>query len=223
MKKVVIFLLLVSVVAICNAQIVERNSNGDYRVVIEEEKWQGVGVVAEEEAWFYIKFFPEAISNPNSLISVEKSERIMKITGLFKALKKVEEKNILFNPNENKIVFVEEEEEKEEKSFILVFALASVLLMFASNISFKMKNSFWGSAAFAAAFVAAAAFAVAAAVAVAVAVAAAAAFAAAVAAAVAVAVAVAVAADINNKGYKFFVTIYYIFMSAYFIFIFLGI
>jgi len=203
MKKVVIFLLLVSVVAICNAQIVEKNSSGDYRVALEQEEWQKTGIRAEEEVWDYTEFFPEAIANPNSRISVEESERIVKMTGLFKALKEVEEKGIIFNSDENKITFIEPEKEEEE-SFVLIFAFVSVFFMLIANILFKIKNSFFAAAA---------------------AVAAAAAFVAAAAAAFVTAVTAAafVTGDINNKGYKVFVIIYYIFMAAYFIFMFLGI
>ena len=127
---------------VCNAQVeLEVNKSGVYRAKQEAQDFVASNIVAEPEALKYIERFSEAISSPYSLILVEKSEKIIKMTGFFEVLKEVNEKAILFNSNENKVVFVEINEERKEKSFLLIFGLISITLMILSNILIRRKRN----------------------------------------------------------------------------------
>jgi hypothetical protein len=199
MKNLILILLLFFVATVCSAQVeLEANKKGKYRVKEDAQEYATSSITAEPEAIRYIESFSEAIENPNSFISIDKSEKIIKMTGLFKASKEFKEKGVLFNSDENKIVFIEKKEEREEKSFILILAIISVVLIIISNILYNKNKRDSLLATFAVAAV--------------------------VAAAAAAATATATTTENDYKNYKLAVIIYYILMMAlYFAFMFLGI
>ncbi len=212
MKNLILILLLFFVATVCSAQVeLEANKKGEYRVKEDAQEYATSSITAEPEAIRYIESFSKAIYNPNSFIVIEKSKKTIKMTGLFKALKDFKEKGILFNSDENKIVFLEKKEEREEKSFILIFVIISIILMIILNMMFKKDI---GVAAAITAFGAAAAFAAAA-------ITAGVAFIAALIGVGAALTLVFALAKNNHKKYKIAVIIYYTSMALYFIFMFL--
>lgn len=219
MKKLVAFFVIVLFTMICSAHCsaqmkLEKNNKGDYRFKTDTLEWVNTNIVAEPEAIRYIKNFSQAISAPNSFILIEKSEKILKMVGPFKALKKTTERGIYFDSSENKIVFIEKKEELEIITPLLIFGMLSVILMIISSILKKEKRAYAAltTAALAALVVALTTFIVATVITALVA-----------ATALGAALVVAATAESNHKASKIFVVIYYIIMTAYFILMFSGI
>jgi hypothetical protein len=149
MKKLALFFLMFFVVTLCSAQILEKSNQGEYRIVHEKEEiyWEKTNITFDKKSQRYIKHFFEAIQNPDSFIVVEESKKISRMTGVFKVLKEKKERGILFDSKENKVVFLEKKEEGEGKSFLLVFAIISIILMIISNIFSKKEKAHVAAAA----------------------------------------------------------------------------
>jgi|AntRauTorcE11897_2_1112592.scaffolds.fasta_scaffold53754_1 hypothetical protein len=202
MKKLLALVLFLIVATICSAQmILEKNKDGEYRLSAQSEIWKSMGITVETEAQYYIDLFDQAISNPGQEIIVEKKEEVVKLKPIFKKLVKITTKKIVYDDSSKTISFIEPKfSEKEEDSYLILFALASIVFMILSNILFKKnKIAAVAVAAAAAAVAAAAAFAV--------------------FAAFAAAAAVAVAE--SYKEYYISSIIYYILMVIYLLFLFI--
>ena len=204
-KSLFILVLLFCATAICSAQILEKSASGKYR--ISTEKWESLSITIKPEAQKYNSCFAEAILNPDKKILVERSEKILKLKLLFKAKKEVKESFIIYNSSTKQISCVELKQQKEETSYLILFGIASLILMIISNALYKKSRTM--SAVTAAVVTFFAVFAVAAAFAVAV-TAAVVTFFAAVAAAFAAAFALV---DKKHKDYKIFSIIFYIAMT----------
>ena len=192
MKKLLALVLFLIVATICSAQmILEKNKDGEYRLSAQ------------------IDLFDQAISNPGQEIIVEKKEEVVKLKPIFKKLVKITTKKIVYDDSSKTISFIEPKfSEKEEDSYLILFALASIVFMILSNILFKKIKI----AAFAFAFAAFAFAAVFAAFA---------AFAAAAVAVFAVFAAIAAFAVESYKEYYISSIIYYILMVIYLLFLFI--
>jgi hypothetical protein len=155
MKKLLALVLFLIVATICSAQmILEKNKDGEYRLSAQSEIWKSMGITVETEAQYYIDLFDQAISNPGQEIIVEKKEEVVKLKPIFRKLVKITTKKIVYDDSSKTISFIEPKfSEKEEDSYLILFALASIVFMILSNILFKKIKI----AAFAFAFAAAAA------------------------------------------------------------------
>ncbi len=143
MKNVFVFLVLLFTTMVCSAQVSLEQSKqtGKYRAEVKSpEEWEKPGIVAEEYAMKYIKYFPQATSNPDSFLLVYKWKETIKMVGPFKALKMHVEEGILFNSEKNKIFFIEKKELREERSFLFIFSILSVIFMIISSILFSINK-----------------------------------------------------------------------------------
>jgi hypothetical protein len=214
MKKLIAFFVFVFVATICSAQVeLEGNKEGVYRIKENTQEWAPSEITAEPEAVKYIDNFSQAISAPDIPILVGQSEKILKLKPVFKKLVEVEEHFIVYKEDGDSIGFFIKVKKREEPSYLILFSIASILLMVISNILFKKSCDVATLAAaftFAvtAAFVAAFTFAVTAA------------FVAAFAATFA-AFAAAFAATAAYKDYKVVFIIFYILMAIHIILLFI--
>lgn len=136
MKKLI--LLFVFLPIISSAQVpLERNWDGDYQVA---KTIDSSNVVAEEAALKYIEMFSWAVNSPGELISVERNERILKLKPVFKKLVEIEEFFIVYDSASEKISYLETKKEKEERSYLILFSIASLILMIISNIFYKKEE-----------------------------------------------------------------------------------
>ncbi len=221
MKRNILFLIILFAFA-CNAQIaLEVNNDGDYRSK-SSEGWSLTGFKASDEALPYIKSFPKAINNPNDSIFIKQSRDFKKMENLFSVLVVNKKRGILYDFDDNIVLFFEKETKEEEKSFLLVFALISTFFMVLSNILVKKRFiSFFISILFiiisfifAVLAISFSPFVVAKHLIIITSV---------FAFLSAPGALASVAAYDNFKTYKIFVSIYYIFMIMYFICMFLGV
>lgn len=136
MKKLLLVLLFVPI--ICSAQILEKSASGKYRISTgKNEKWESLNITVKPEAQKYNCCFAKAISSPNKKILVEKSEDFLKLKLLFKEKVEVKENFIVYNSKTKTINYLEFVTEKEESSYLILFSIASIILMIISNILFK--------------------------------------------------------------------------------------
>lgn len=108
-------------------EIIEISEHGDYHIKDIEIEWGNVKIKVDPMTRPYKKFFIQAITNPNCVITVEKKEKIQRMVGLFKKMIDVEKKCIMYDTNENKIIFVSLKEKQEKRSFLLLPFLISLL------------------------------------------------------------------------------------------------
>ncbi|MFP4514579.1 MAG: hypothetical protein ACLFNO_01080 [Parcubacteria group bacterium] len=141
MRNYLIMLLLLFVASSVNAQIVQKNEQGQYRVVEKKETWENTGITTDEGARDYKSFFDEAINNPGTPITVEESEKIVKMKPVFKKLVKFKKTQILYNQEDKTISLIETEPQtKEEGSYIILFPILSLVFMIISYVLFKRRN-----------------------------------------------------------------------------------
>ncbi|MDD3711324.1 MAG: hypothetical protein PHP37_01865 [Patescibacteria group bacterium] len=217
MKKLFVFFVFTFVAIICSAQVeLEGNKEGVYRVKEDTQEWAPSKITAEYEAIKYINKFSQAISSPDTPILAERSEEVLKLKLIFKKLVEVKERFIFYNSQTNNIDYIETlPAEREESSYLILFSIASILLMVVSNILFKMGKC--GFAALTAALTAlTAAFALTAGTAVAVT----AGTAVAVIAAAFVAIVASVVDDKDRKKYKVASIIFYVSIAVHIILLF---
>lgn len=149
MKKLVVLFAIAFFTTICGAQIrLEKSSNEAFRLKEDSLEWQTSNVVAEPEAVQYIESFSKAIAAPDSIIFIEITGKIIKMSGPFTSLDEVTGKGIAFNSKENKIVFVEKKEKQEVKSPLFVLGALSVVFMILANLILKKKDQFRSILAF---------------------------------------------------------------------------
>jgi hypothetical protein len=160
MKKLIAFFVFVFVATICSAQVeLEGNKEGVYRIKENTQEWAPSEITAEPEAVKYIDNFSQAISAPDIPILVGQSEKILKLKPVFKKLVEVEEHFIVYKEDGDSIGFFIKVKKREEPSYLILFSIASILLMVISNILFKKSCDVAAFAAFVAAFAAAFTFA----------------------------------------------------------------
>jgi hypothetical protein len=160
MKKLIAFFVFVFVATICSAQVeLEGNKEGVYRIKENTQEWAPSEITAEPEAVKYIDNFSQAISAPDIPILVGQSEKILKLKPVFKKLVEVEEHFIVYKEDGDSIGFFIKVKKREEPSYLILFSIASILLMVISNILFKkscdvatLAATFAVTAAFVAAF-----------------------------------------------------------------------
>lgn len=200
---------------ICNARAQSGvNKREEYRIKQSDKEWTIPATIIEPELVQHSKRVPQSIFTPDSLFITDRSEKIMKMTGLFKVLKEVKEEGFFYSSNKNRIIFIEKGPRfVEEKSFLFVPGLISLIFMVAyifllrSNYDFTFAT-IAGITAIAATIITAIT-----------ALTSATSF-------LAIFAGLAIFIAFNNrshKAYKIFTTIYFFLIVLYFIFMFLGI
>ncbi len=137
MKKTIFFLaaMLVAVTSIAQVQL-EVNEYGKYAVRVDSSI--PVETTAEPEAVKFVGYFDIAVLNPNEFISLENHRYVVRMTSIFEALKYETEYGIVYNSQDNQIVYSKNEHpEARVGSCLLIFALLSLLLMIITNIFIK--------------------------------------------------------------------------------------
>lgn len=143
MKKILFSLLmLLFSIFVCQAQVkLEVNGSGEYRAKSTPDYVES-GISADSAAMEYIDYFPQAVSNPMSIVPVGETEKIKKMTTLFKALKEIKKSGIIYDLSTNEIVLSETRALEEETSFSLIFGLISISFMILFEIFNKKKNDY---------------------------------------------------------------------------------
>ena len=141
MKKIV-FLLLFFVATMCNAQILEKNEAGEYRIAAEKNdvKLASTGILVTSGAERYAQFFSEAIDNPGTPILVQESVELIRLKPIFKKLEEVKKREIVYDNSKKTISLIKSREERESSSYVAIFSILSLILMAISNILFKNGN-----------------------------------------------------------------------------------
>lgn len=141
MKKFILAVITILVITISNAQVrLEVDQYGKYR--LKEDAFRSVEITAEQGAVKFIHSFDVAISNPYEFIPLETHKKTIKMTGLYKALKIVEETGIIYREEDEQIyLFKKDLPAAEENSCLLLFAVLSVVIMVISNIFKQSKIS----------------------------------------------------------------------------------
>ncbi len=154
MKKIVVFLsLFLSLGLIVQAQVkLERNTVGEYRVEVANKNWYPTNIVADLATLRYIKFFDEVISNPNKPILVYQKEKIIKLKPVFKKLIEVEKGELIYNQTTKKISLLVDKKREVRSSYLILFALISIMSMISSNLFFKENSGLAAAATVATAF-----------------------------------------------------------------------
>ena len=137
--KILLVMFLTFVSIVCQAQTVEKNDKGEYRVVPENSEWQPIGITAQGEAGNYPEYFSEAIANPGEPITIQEEKRVMRYRLVFKKLVKVERKQIVYDDSIGTISLVESEEQREEKSSLIIMFFLSIVSMITSNLLSRKK------------------------------------------------------------------------------------
>lgn len=144
MKKSLFILVLLFVPIICSAQIkIEKNNQGEYRQQTKISEWESANITADPRAVEYVDLFDEAISNPNTFILIERSEKMLKTTVGFTTLKEVKSIGISYDSSKNKIIFIEERKELETGFYILILAMLSVIFIIIANILYNKKEFYF--------------------------------------------------------------------------------
>lgn len=158
MKNLLVFFLFLLATTICSAQAkIQVNKEGVYKLKADTLEWVDAEITAHPEALRYGLKISEAIQNPGEKILGERSEEILKLKPIFKKLVKVKEYFIVYNSQTKNIDYIEAAPiKREEPSYLILFSIASILLMVVSNIlNKKEKDGFIADAFVAAVFVAA--------------------------------------------------------------------
>lgn len=135
MKNIVLFLGLLFV-TVCNAQIVEKNNEGRFRLVVDEDEWQKTDISADEKTRYYTGFFPKAIELPGTPILVERSEKIVKLKPLLKKVVEVEEYFIVYDDVSKRINYLALDKKSEEASSIFLLPGIIAFLLFTVGVTF---------------------------------------------------------------------------------------
>ena len=134
MKKLSVLLLMFCVFAAANAQnFLEKNPIGEYRIS-QGDDWKKTDITYAPEVEKYAEYFSVAIAVPDSVVVVYRMEKIIKMTGLFRAQQLVYEQSIIFDSKSNEILPIESAKEEEKDSLLLIFGMISVLFMVISNL-----------------------------------------------------------------------------------------
>lgn len=136
MKKIITFVLLGFLIISANAQIVQKNEEGQYRI-ISQNKWENTEIRVEKDAQAYINFFSEAISRPGTVVIVEKNKKILKLKLMFKKLVETKEKGIKYDETKQIIRIIKTTEQKEEPSYLILLGVIPLILMVTANILLK--------------------------------------------------------------------------------------
>ena len=139
MKSLVVAVLLFLAVAMCSAQMIQKQDNIKYQIV-SKGGWNNTGIIAEDSS--YESFFPQAIANPGMKIKVEVNSKFLKLRLPFRQLNKLTTRAIVYDDSKKIINIVESTEEKEEGSVILLFCIISIILMIVSNIQYSRGIDF---------------------------------------------------------------------------------
>ncbi len=106
-----------------------------------QEQYQEKGITVEENVKGYESYFDEAINNPGMAITVEESKESVKLKPLFKKVIKVEKTQIFYNQEGNRISLIKPEPQfLEVNSYLIFFAVLSVVLMIISNLFYIYKR-----------------------------------------------------------------------------------
>ena len=165
MKNLLVFFLFLLATTICSAQAkIQVNKEGVYKLKADTLEWVDAEITAHPEALRYGLKISEAIQNPGEKILGERSEEILKLKPIFKKLVKVKEYFIVYNSQTKNIDYIEAAPiKREEPSYLILFSIASILLMVVSNILNKKEKDGFIADAFVAVVFAAVVFAAAAA------------------------------------------------------------
>ena len=141
MKNLFAFFVLIFVTIICGAQAnLQMNKEGIYRLKPDSPEWIDVEITAHPEALKYGLKFSEAISKPGERILGKRLISFLKLKFLFKQQVEIKEYFIVYNSQTKNIDYIETTPiKKEGPSYLILCSISSIFLMIILNI-FKKEQ-----------------------------------------------------------------------------------